>query len=74
MKSRMSRSHKSREGFKVDSLLARRENVGADHKNGRLLPRPRGGSLASYSSRPIKFYNVFVLGVADGQLCKLIFR
>lgn len=76
MKNRMSRSHKARIDFKVDNLLGHKQHcVGVG--NGKLvIPRSsfsnasKNASGFFHCSGPIKYYNIILLGISDGQMCK----
>lgn len=66
MRHRMSRSHGSRAQFRVDDLLHYREGkklMPTAYKSPRL-------SFATINSGPVKFYNIILMGLTDGQLCK----
>ncbi|ODM96089.1 Polycomb protein suz12-A [Orchesella cincta] len=65
MRSRFSRSHQGREGFKVDHILLKRQHPESDDKcRISYIPSPRSGNL----NGPAKFYNIIFLGFTDGQI------
>lgn len=68
MKGRFSRSHKSRDSFKVDTMLAEKLREQSEEKD---CVSPRGLLGLIHSKKgPANYFNIIILGIADGQLCK----
>lgn len=71
----MSRSHKSRKDFHLDALLKHKEECERGSGDSKLLVSrnsnsPKCSLGVFHCNGPVNFYNVVVMGVTDGQMCK----